>query len=849
MANENLDGLRRVEALIDEIRATAEKALSVAISGSLDGTTGFVLPISSGGTGESTKKFVDTFSDQFEIDGLKIFRSSVGFQIPSDVVDSGELAGNVRLISCDVPGADVGPQLRFSGKSSSLSDEVFAFGTVAGRKEKGEDGSRAGYLQFATTMDLPATGGTVGGTGSDFAIVEHMRIDSEGTVGIGTAVPVKGLGNRLQVSGGDVLLDMAGGLLSYKLELGDVLGRVQAAKGLFGPDSEHTLLSAGVSFGLGTGGTSDCSLDSSTSRGSAVVDVVSDASATGSGGFVRFLTGAVGVCPSVRGFFSSSGLDVLGEALVSRSVVAGGLKNAVGGEGNGLLDDDGFVTGDNVKFGPGSPEGVVRGRIGAVYGRSSGDPSGSDPPDENTTLWIKVFNDGEKTGWLPVAVGGDFTFCAQADCPVVATGTSGTATASDCRVWFDTARKMLFYFDPDVVRAVDASTTGSWVSVDTFQQTVPVSGRSHAQQFRRNLDKDYEYITPLHFTRQGANVLIVDLTAALRVSRNSNNPDFALNNYYTFDLMTLRRRQGDPSANRATRQEWPGDREAFESKRDNLRGDGHTLHPTLRDELVVLSSTTPSGPPVDGTGSVSTASSSRRVLIDTTKTWTNGQWKERQNDDNGSFPANNGFRVTLLTGDLAGQSRTIRDNTSDTLILRRPWRAVTLSGGTKVRTPSPGDLYEILDSQQRKIIARISTKGNVWPDGAHVDPTGDRSADPPPLFPEYAEDDEGNLLTRSQVVRNGQFLTRDVQDFVTSVKNGLSANNPGGADSPGSQMLDPDARHLDLDLYVDLEGLDGEATDAVLLAGLWDSVRRPGRLSGVVSVTYRLALPPDCGGT
>jgi hypothetical protein len=821
---DNLDGIRRVEGIIEEVKAIAEQALAVALQNSLSGQS-VVLPIELGGTGSATKIFVDTFTNQFEIDGYKVFRASTGFQNASDIVDSGELAGNVRLISCDAPAADVGPQLRFSGRFSNVDKSAFAFGTIAGRKENNEEDNKAGYLQLATT--------TSGGI-----IAERARIDSEGTFGIGTTIPDKGLGNRLHVSLGDILLDAVEGNRSFKVEIDSALGRLQSLVGLDGGVSEHLFLSTNVKFLASTGSTGQqlCELDNPTNIGSAAIELRSDIVQTeGGGGFIRFLTGMPGECPLLRGQFSEAGLDVIGDALVTQNVIAGGAANAVGGGGNCTVDVNGFITGDNIKYGPGSPEGAVCAPVGAIYGRSTGDPIGSDAPDENSTLWLKVFNEGEPTGWLPVPAGVSTAFCAQSECPPIEVDSEGNDTIPDCKVWFDTSRKMLFFFDPDVVRDVDAGLTGAWLSAQVFQLTIPVAGRSHAQQFRRDIDKDYEYLTPIHITRQQLNMYLVDMTASLRVARNSSVDDYEVNNYYTFDLMTLEKRQGDPSANRATRQEWPGDREAYEVRLDNLRGDGHTFYPNLRDDLVRLSSLTPDGPPPDGTGAVTRVAQTRRLLIDENQNWAAGQWKERANNDTkNGFSENNGYRVTMISGALAGQTRTIHDNVSDTLILRRPWRKV----GT-VSRPQVGDLYEIIDSSHRKIIARISTKGNVFPDGAHVDPDGNRQSDPPPLFPDYQFDENDALLTRAQVVRDGRYKSRDVQDFVSSITNGLDANTNGGSD-------DENTKHIRLDHYINIIGVgsDVEPVDAVVLAGLWDSVRRPGRIAGVISIAYRLALPP-----
>ncbi len=617
------------------------------------------------------------------------------FSKESDAVDSGEIAGNIRVISCDEQNADVGPQIRFSGRHTTGDLTPFAFATIAGRKENDVSGDYSGYLQLATTNDS----GTIS---------EVARIDSNGDMGLGV-IPTLNSGNRLNISGGDVFIDNSGGARAVKLEIGESIGRVQAIKDVDGDDSESLVMSVNCSF---DGGLTGCNVDNLTgSFGTAAVEVrAQGAGETVPGGQVRFLVGGPDTCPTLRGYFSETGLDVIGYTYVTQNIVAGGVNNAVSGLGYENAEY-GFITGENIKFGAGSPEGAVYARIGAIYGRTP--EGGSDDPGENSTLWVKAFNDGGNTGWIPVALGTeDVSICVQSDCPPFSTATDGTETP-DCPVWFDRSRNIWFYWDPNVVRTIDPAASGAWLSADIFQATVPITGRSHTQQFKRQIDKDYDYITPTRVIRENVNMFLVDLTAALRVGNNGNDPDA---HYYTFDVVTLKKRQGDPVANRSTRQEWPGDREAFEVKRDNLRGDGHTLHNNLSDDLVALSSSTPSGPPADGTGSITTKRNNRRVLEDTAQNWTDSQWKERENDDRqNNLPANNGFRVQMTSGNYAGVERTIRDNTATTLILRRPWPRLTLPDASIVKTPDVGDTYEILDSQHRKIIARISTKGNVFP--------------------------------------------------------------------------------------------------------------------------------------
>ena len=100
----------------------------------------------------------------------------------SAVVNSVETAGALVLRSTTAFGADIGPQMRFSGETGSglAATTPYAFATIAGRKENATANNLAGYLQFSTTQ-------------ADSSIVERMRITSTGNVGIGTTTPT-GLG-------------------------------------------------------------------------------------------------------------------------------------------------------------------------------------------------------------------------------------------------------------------------------------------------------------------------------------------------------------------------------------------------------------------------------------------------------------------------------------------------------------------------------------------------------------------------------------------------------------------------------------------------------------------------------
>jgi hypothetical protein len=93
--------------------------------------------------------------------------------------------GTAYLFSTNAMGANLGGQLSFGGSFTGTSETVF--GSIAGRKETGNDNDISGYLQFSTTN-------------ASLGNVERMRIDSSGNVGIGTSSP----NERLVVAGSQI---------------------------------------------------------------------------------------------------------------------------------------------------------------------------------------------------------------------------------------------------------------------------------------------------------------------------------------------------------------------------------------------------------------------------------------------------------------------------------------------------------------------------------------------------------------------------------------------------------------------------------------------------------------------
>jgi hypothetical protein len=102
--------------------------------------------------------------------------------------------GTVSIISDNVAnnGADATPMLMFKAPFASSTDRI-GYGAIQGGKEGSIQGYRYGYLKFLTHDH--ATG-----------LVEAMRIDSSGKIGIGTDAPLEKLHIVENNGGGDVAI-------------------------------------------------------------------------------------------------------------------------------------------------------------------------------------------------------------------------------------------------------------------------------------------------------------------------------------------------------------------------------------------------------------------------------------------------------------------------------------------------------------------------------------------------------------------------------------------------------------------------------------------------------------------
>lgn len=102
-----------------------------------------------------------------------------------DVTFNGAAEAGLKVFDTRPAGVDFGGHLLFFGNSNGGTMPV-RFGQIGGLKENSTQGSMLGYLGFYTN-----NGATT------FSVVERMRINSAGNVGIGTATPAE----RLHVVG------------------------------------------------------------------------------------------------------------------------------------------------------------------------------------------------------------------------------------------------------------------------------------------------------------------------------------------------------------------------------------------------------------------------------------------------------------------------------------------------------------------------------------------------------------------------------------------------------------------------------------------------------------------------
>jgi len=96
--------------------------------------------------------------------------------ISANTILSGGL-GQIGAFTSDDMAIDLGGQIVLGGVDTTGGAPSRSFAAIAGRKENGTSGNRAGYLQLSAR---------VGASGD---LTEYMRITSTGNVGIGTTSP------------------------------------------------------------------------------------------------------------------------------------------------------------------------------------------------------------------------------------------------------------------------------------------------------------------------------------------------------------------------------------------------------------------------------------------------------------------------------------------------------------------------------------------------------------------------------------------------------------------------------------------------------------------------------------
>ncbi len=856
MAEQNsTDGIRRYEDLIKEVKDIADQALAVALSGSLASFPG-VLDVAHGGTGGLG--FVDLVSNQYNISGVKIFRDSVGFQLQSYAVNCGELQSNARLISCTDAARDVGPQLRFSGKHSLSDPGIFAFGTIAGRKNSDIDNDYGGYLQFNTTK-------------SDGTIVEGARLDALSTFHIGDPLLTELLSDisvKLHVAGGDIYLQsdpLAVDIDQFRLWLPNANGRLSGYKAAIGTVTEPidaVYLSNNLNY---HGGSVE---HDNAAFGSASIELLASKIPNSSEPATWFAESAVRITVDNPGSTSQTEIARFNQIVgltVSKNISAG-LNNIVDGIGNNDVTNPQFITGDNLKYGAGDPNGIVFGPIGAIYARS-------DAITDDQILYVKTGDSYGNEGWDNIPVGGSGNKFCVSDVPP-----SDTTT---CPYWYDTINNMFWYWDPRAERDENGGViNGAWLSTQIYTCNAQIRGTpggAHPAELQQGkAEKGYMYLSPtmsLTNLRGGFrrfNMHLIDYAATLHVENNGSDPT---ENYYLLDLVTLRKRQAQPFITGGMRSEWPGTRDPDDPRAGGtytIRGFGHTYHPNLPVALSIrgLDKKVP-----ESYLNINVLSATgHKIVVDQSPAFPNDILKDSQPDGaHGSFPLNNGFVIEVIGGTGVGQVRMIKTNKGNSVQYR---------GEKFLPALDATSVVSIHDAQYKRIIGRISTRGNVYNKftGTRyidytVDTNGFQDAKPDAptfLYGAYTQSGTFDSGHPPESAKN----TLDVQDFVETGAWATTYNiNAGGGVRPsdlwgsvqGRRELtdpgwDPDVLPIqyingadsDLSIYLDHflrlvptpNSSDiNDSIDAVILATRCDTIGNPGMIAGAVVVNFRLALP------
>ena len=103
----------------------------------------------------------------------------------SNVTTASTTVGNLHVMTTDAQNIDFGASISLGGYNDNAASALRVFGTIEGRKQNINSGSSSGYLSFKTNN-----------AGN---LLERMRIDYLGNVGIGTTLP----GSKFHVSGSE----------------------------------------------------------------------------------------------------------------------------------------------------------------------------------------------------------------------------------------------------------------------------------------------------------------------------------------------------------------------------------------------------------------------------------------------------------------------------------------------------------------------------------------------------------------------------------------------------------------------------------------------------------------------
>ena len=252
-------------------------------------------------------------------EGMRLTSTGLGIGTSSpvskiDARSTSAVIGNyqqIQAFSTDTAAINLGGGISLGGYYSGTAG-LASFGTIVGRKENSTDGNYAGYLAFGTNAQ--ATG-----------VVERMRLDSAGNLGLGVTPSAWSLGKAFEIGAtGSSIWNVDNSNIAFTQNAyyngGWKYARTQAASyydQFAGAHRWNTAASgtAGNPISFTQAMTLDASgnlLVGQTSGGSFKLDVLGNGQFSGTSADTRILMTSTGVANTVIGFNNSGSTNFVG---------------------------------------------------------------------------------------------------------------------------------------------------------------------------------------------------------------------------------------------------------------------------------------------------------------------------------------------------------------------------------------------------------------------------------------------------------------------------------------------------------------------------------------------------------